>query len=80
MRQYDWFDKMVWYRRLFLLFTRRRYYYINQEDTHCFVTCSCGEELSASDAWIEYCPKCGRGYSTDFRCFSYYKRSYLPPD
>ena len=42
---------------------------ISAQDTHCFVTCDCGEELSASDHKITTCPKCGNGYFTQFQCF-----------
>lgn len=43
--------------------------FIHAEDTQCFVTCDCGEELSVSDYKIIECPKCGNGYITEFSCY-----------
>ena len=43
--------------------------YISSEDTQCFVTCDCGEELSVSDYMIVECPKCHNGYITEFLCY-----------
>ena len=41
--------------------------YITHEDTHCFVICECGEELSVS-AFQKIC-KCGLIYFTHFQVF-----------
>ena len=43
--------------------------YILAQDTHCFVICECGEELSASDHKITVCPNCGNSHFTQFQCF-----------
>lgn len=43
--------------------------YINGEDAQCFVTCDCGETLSVSDYKIFECPKCHKGYITEFSCY-----------
>jgi len=40
-------------------------------DTQCCLTCDCGEEFSISDYGIFRCPKCGKGYRTEFFVWEY---------
>ena len=40
---------------------------ISHEDTHCFVECECGENLSVSDFQVTC--KCGLIYFTHFQVF-----------
>lgn len=68
----NWFNYMPWWRWLLLRLIRsERGHFITGEDTHCFIHCSCGEELSAGDFQIAWCPKCGVGYSTEFKSYRY---------
>ena len=45
--------------------------FISAEDTHCFVDCDCDYSgyLNVSDYKIARCPKCGKGYITEFNCY-----------
>lgn len=73
-KEFDWFSNMPWWRRLLLRIIKssaRKGYTLSGEDTHCFIECRCDEQFSASDAWITWCPKCGMGYSTEFRVYFY---------
>ena len=65
------FSYMSRLRRWWLRLFRREYWDIGSEDTQCFVNCCCGENLSVSDHTVIWCPKCGAGYSTEFRCYRY---------
>ena len=65
------FYLMTRWRRFTLWLFRREEWHTSGEDSQCFVTCCCGEELSASDNGLTWCPKCGTGYSTEFRCYRY---------
>ena len=56
------------------------------EDDTCGVDCECGEHIFISSSAIYWCPKCHRGYMTDFRVFRFpvwmyalRKRAYVPP-
>ena len=55
------------------------YGHISAEDTHCFVTCECGEHFSVSDV-ITYCDKCGYGYVNEFTCYRIIKDKTDEPD
>jgi len=75
LRAHEWWSHMKPIRRLLLLLARRFTSYneaiASSEDTHCFIECVCGENFSIGDAWIKWCPKCGRGYSTAFIVYCY---------
>lgn len=70
IEKYDWWHYMKPVRRFLLkLATRFVKYpeaYASSIDDHCFIECVCGHNFSICSGWIEWCPKCGRGYSTDF--------------
>ena len=65
------FSYMSRLRRWWLYLFRRMQWDTSGEDTQCFVNCCCGERLSVSDYQVKWCPKCGAGYSTEFRCYRY---------
>jgi len=44
---------------------------ISLEDTQCNVMCTCGENFSVSDFHIFRCPKCKKGYRTEFVVWQY---------
>ncbi len=70
MEKYDWLERMPRWRRLLLRLFRDKRVWYSHEDTHVFVRCECGEELSASDSWVTWC-KCGRGYRTEMHVYKY---------
>lgn len=72
-RRLDFFDDMPWLKRLLAKFIWSIWWDTSSEDTHCFVTCACGEDLSATDFDITWCTACGAGYSTKFTCYKYPK-------
>ena len=45
----------------------------SHEDTTCWVDCECGETIEeiVSDYRVTWCPKCGRGYKTEFVVWQY---------
>lgn len=51
--------------------------WVSSEDTHAYLNyCVCGEDLgghglSVFDAWITRCPKCNRGYRSEFVVWVY---------
>jgi hypothetical protein len=59
--------------------------YISGEDSTCWITCECGyglqntgygldyggNPLFVSDSGITHCPKCGRGYKSEFVVWQY---------
>ena len=49
--------------------------WFSHEDTTCYVLCKCGEDLPdiVSNYKIIRCPKCGRGYKTEFKVWLYEK-------
>ena len=71
MAAHDWVRKIPWWRRLLMRLFRSRNVSYWAEDTTVAVHCVCGEELFANDAWIEWCPKCGRGYKTELCVYVY---------
>ncbi len=71
MSKYDWIHEKSRWKRLLLRLLRTDNVFTSSEDDHCFVTCVCGEEFSVGSSFVRWCPKCGRGYSTEFKCYRY---------
>ena len=50
------------------------YLRISSEDTHCYISCPCDDDyghLSITDFQIVRCPKCNRGFRTEFVVWIY---------
>lgn len=41
------------------------------QDATCEVCCPCGESVWVSDTDVVRCPKCGKGYKTEFVVWEY---------
>jgi hypothetical protein len=62
----------LWYRILAHLFKTSRWNgIIGSDDPTCSVDCECGEILFVSTEKIFWCPKCHRGYATEFEVYRY---------
>ena len=71
MRKHDWLDNIPWWRRLLMRLLRSESVFYFGDDTHVFIRCECGEELSANESWVEWCSRCGRGYRTEMHIYKY---------
>jgi len=47
--------------------------FTTDQDHTCSVVCKCGKDLFISSYRIFICPKCGRGYRTNFNCYRFSK-------
>lgn len=72
MRSHGMGGTRLWFRILArLVRSSRGNWYTSHVDEHCFVTCVCGEGLSAFASSIYWCPKCHRGYTNVFETYTY---------
>ncbi len=69
--EYDRIREKSWWQKLLLRLLRNSDVFTIGEDPHCTVVCICEERLFAGDWRIVWCPECGRGYSTEFKCYRY---------
>lgn len=73
--KHDWICYTAKFRKflLFIFGTIKwaSYSYTTHEDTTCVVRCSCNNEVFINSEWIEWCPTCGKGYSTLFEIIQY---------